>query len=238
MGYTRRQIINASLEEIGLDPINFDITSSEYQRCLRRLDSLISKWKNKNIDLGYVVSENPSEIDIDAETEIESTAWDAVYLNLAVSIAPSFGKKLFSESLKNAQNAYNILLRKGIASQSVSYPQSLPRGAGSKAFYGNKSNYFVETPQNKQEEKLKNIKETFETVSKNLKSYPYTLNYTNGNLTSIVYDLGDNSLIVKTLNYTNGVLTSIVLSGDTPNNIELTKNLNYNNGEISSIVYS
>ena len=79
---------------------------------------------------------------------------------------------------------------------------------------------------------------TFETVSKNLKSYPYTLNYTNGNLTSIVYDLGDNSLIVKTLNYTNGILTSIVLSGDTPNNIELTKNLNYNNGKISSIVYS
>jgi hypothetical protein len=28
---------------------------------------------------------------------------------------------------------------------------------------------------------------TFETVSKNLKSYPYTLNYTSGKLTSIVY---------------------------------------------------
>ena len=79
--------------------------------------------------------------------------------------------------------------------------------------------------------------ETFETVSKNLKAYPAVLNYSGGNLTSIVYTIGAGS-ITKTLNYTSGALTSIVLSGDTPSGIELTKTLNYTTGVLTSISYS
>lgn len=79
--------------------------------------------------------------------------------------------------------------------------------------------------------------ETFETVSKNLKSWGGVLNYTNGVLTSIVYTDGVDT-ITKTLNYTNTVLTSIVLSGDTPAGIDLTKTLGYTNGSLTSITYS
>jgi len=79
--------------------------------------------------------------------------------------------------------------------------------------------------------------ETFESVSKNIKSWNYSLNYTLGALTSIVYT--DNiSTITKTLNYTLGKLTSIVLSGDTPSGITLTKTLNYTGSNLSGIVYS
>lgn len=79
--------------------------------------------------------------------------------------------------------------------------------------------------------------ETFETVSKNLKAYPATFNYTNGTLTSIVYTLPSGT-ITKTLNYTSGTLTSIVLSGDTPAGIDLTKTLGYTSGDLTSITYS
>ena len=79
--------------------------------------------------------------------------------------------------------------------------------------------------------------ETFETVSKNLKTYPASLNYTLGVLTSIVYTLPVGT-ITKTLNYTLGVLTSIVLSGDTPAGIDLTKTLGYTGSELTSITYS
>ena len=79
--------------------------------------------------------------------------------------------------------------------------------------------------------------ETFESVSKNIKSWNYILNYTAGVLTSIVYT-SDASTITKTLNYTAGVLTSIVLSGDTPSGIELTKSLNYTSGTLSGVGYS
>lgn len=79
-----------------------------------------------------------------------------------------------------------------------------------------------------------NSKESFETVSKNLRSVDYTLNYTAGVLTSITYSNG----VVKTLNYAGGTLSSIVLSGATPAEITLTKNLNYTGDVLSSITYS
>lgn len=79
--------------------------------------------------------------------------------------------------------------------------------------------------------------ETFETVSKNLKAYPATLNYINGTLTSIVYTIPTGT-ITKTLNYTSGTLTSIVLSGNTPAGIDLIKSLGYTGNTLTSITYS
>ena len=80
--------------------------------------------------------------------------------------------------------------------------------------------------------------ETFETVSKNLKSYPATLNYSGSALSNIVYSLGMTT-ITKTFNYNiGGDLTSIVLSGDTPTGISLTKTLGYTSGNLTSITYT
>jgi len=81
------------------------------------------------------------------------------------------------------------------------------------------------------------LSEQYETVSKNLKSYPYALNYTGSDLTSIVYTLPSGT-ITKTLNYTSGVLTSIVLSGDTPSGIDLTKTLSYTGTDLTGVAYS
>lgn len=75
---------------------------------------------------------------------------------------------------------------------------------------------------------------TFETVSANLDASGATLNYTSGNITSIVYANG----ITKTFNYTGGDITSIVLSGSTPAGIDLTKTLTYTSGDVTAIIYS
>lgn len=83
----------------------------------------------------------------------------------------------------------------------------------------------------------KSIPEYYETVSKNLKSWDATFNYTAGQLTSIVYTSGLKS-ITKTFNYTGGNLTSIVLSGDTPLGILLTKTLSYTGNELTGVSYS
>lgn len=79
--------------------------------------------------------------------------------------------------------------------------------------------------------------EAFETVAKNLLSYPYALNFSGSVLNTIVYTVGAGS-ITKTFNYTNGKLTSIVLSGDTPEGIYLTKTLTYTGENLTSVTYS
>jgi hypothetical protein len=81
--------------------------------------------------------------------------------------------------------------------------------------------------------------EYFETVSKNLKSFPYDLNYTGDKLTSIVYDLGGGDDITKTLNYSAELLTTIVLTGTLPSGIgSTTKTLTYSSGKLTTITYS
>lgn len=77
-------------------------------------------------------------------------------------------------------------------------------------------------------------KQAFETVAKNLRSADVVLAYEAGELTTLTYADG----IVKTLNYTAGDLTSVVLSGATPAGIDLTKTLTYTAGELTAVAYS
>ena len=79
------------------------------------------------------------------------------------------------------------------------------------------------------------IESSFETVSSNLSNYDNTLNYNgSGDITDIVYSNG----VTKTFNYTGADITSIVLSGSTPNGIELIKTLTYTNGDVTGITYT
>lgn len=76
--------------------------------------------------------------------------------------------------------------------------------------------------------------ETFESVSKNIKSWDANFSYAGSTLASISYVNGSQN-IVKSFSYSLGKLTQIVLSGDTPNTIELTKSIAYSGLSISSI---
>lgn len=80
--------------------------------------------------------------------------------------------------------------------------------------------------------------DSFETVSKNLRSYPAALTYTLGQLTSIVYDLGGGDSITKTFGYSGGKLVTITLSGDTPSGIDLVKTFSYTGDNLTGVTYS
>lgn len=79
---------------------------------------------------------------------------------------------------------------------------------------------------------------SFETVSQNIAAKPKMLNYTLGQLLSMVFDLGAGLSITKTFGYTSGVLTTITLSGDVPGGIDLVKTLSYSSGALASVNYS
>jgi hypothetical protein len=87
---------------------------------------------------------------------------------------------------------------------------------------------------------LTNDLNKFEKVSKNIRSFPYSLSYSGGALSSITYTTSGSTSIVKTFNYTAGLLTSIVLSGNLPTELAgiTTKTLSYTAGNLTSISYS
>ncbi len=78
---------------------------------------------------------------------------------------------------------------------------------------------------------------SYETISKNLKQYPATLNYTGNRIDSIVYTT-ETGTITKTFSYSGLTLLSITLSGDTPAGIDLVKTFNYTLDKVSSYSYS
>lgn len=83
------------------------------------------------------------------------------------------------------------------------------------------------------------VENTFETVSKNLKAYPYSLGYgQSGQLSTITYTTPIGS-IIKTFNYDGGKLVSISLSGSgVPTGIRTVKTPVYSGDKIIDWLYS
>lgn len=83
-----------------------------------------------------------------------------------------------------------------------------------------------------------NAKTTFESLSKNIKSYPYALVRTGSTITSVQYTTPSTDIITKTLNYTSGKISSISITGIPLANVVYTKTLAYSGADITGASYS
>jgi len=92
MAYTKRDIVNQAFEEIGLASYVFDLQPQQLESALRRLDNMMATWNGKGIRLGYPLPSSPADSDLDQVTGVPDSALEAMATNLAVRIAPMFGK--------------------------------------------------------------------------------------------------------------------------------------------------
>ena len=90
MGYTRQDFINGALEEIGLASIAYDATADELVGAMRRLNAMMAEWNARGIRIGYPIPSGPNSGALTDETGVPDSAWEAVTLNLAIRIAPSW----------------------------------------------------------------------------------------------------------------------------------------------------
>jgi hypothetical protein len=134
MGYTRRDIIDASLAEIGYANYAFDMQAEQLEAVKRRLDAMMAEWNAKGIRIGYPLPSSPADSELSDQTSLPDSAWEAVIGNLAVRIAPMFGKQLMPETKRVAKQAYNTLLGLSALPGEMQYPGSLPLGAGNKGW--------------------------------------------------------------------------------------------------------
>lgn len=142
MSYTKKELIEMAFEEIGLANYNFDLQPEQFQSGLKRLDLMMATWNNRGIRIGYPLSSSPSTSNLNDDTQVRDTALEAIYSNLALKIAPSFGKTVSMDLKINARSTYLNLLRD---TSEINERQltKLPRGAGNKAWRYNKYNTFI-----------------------------------------------------------------------------------------------
>lgn len=129
MSWTKRQFITQAFEELGLASYVFDIQPEQLQAAVRRLDSMIASW---DIKLGYPLPGSPENSDIDDETNVPDVANMAIYQNLAIALAPTFGKVVSVETKVSAKRGLDALMAKLAIIPVQKMPQGWPMGAGHK----------------------------------------------------------------------------------------------------------
>jgi len=133
MSYTKRQLVEAAMAEIGLASYAFDLMPEQRELALRRLDSMMAEWNTRGLRLGYPVPDNPADSDIDVDSNLPDAAWEAVITNLALRMAPSYGKQVNIETKVTARHALNTILSRASMPSEMKLP-SMPSGAGNKTF--------------------------------------------------------------------------------------------------------
>jgi hypothetical protein len=134
MSWTKRQIIEQAFDEIGLASYVFDLTADQLESALRRLDSMIAMWDSKGIRLGYPLPSSPQNSDLDAQTNMPDKAVEAAFLQLAIRLAPSYGKNVSPDTKAAAKQAYEALLITFCLPAEMQIPAGYPKGAGYKPY--------------------------------------------------------------------------------------------------------
>lgn len=133
MSWTKRQFVHHALEELGIANYEFTLEEDQRQFALRKLDAMLATWNAKGIRLGYPLHGSPEDATLEEETGVPDAATEAIYTNLAIRLAPAFGKTAQAETRWAAYSGYMALISK-VAKRREIARRAMPAGAGNKGW--------------------------------------------------------------------------------------------------------
>lgn len=140
MGYSKRQFVTAALEEIGLAEYTFDMAPEQLQSAVRRLDSMMADWNGRGIRLGYPIPGSPEDSELETPSNVPDSANECIITNLAVRLAPQYGKQVSMQTMAAASMAFQNLAAKTVEDIEMQCPSTMPIGAGNKSL-GNRARF-------------------------------------------------------------------------------------------------
>ena len=118
--------------ELGLPSYVYDLTPEQWYSALGRLDLMMSEWEARGISVGYPLPMAPEDSALDQDGQCPDAAHAAIVLNLAIRLAPGYGKSIPIELARSAKGALDVL-RAWVITPGVTEPDgSVPAGAGYK----------------------------------------------------------------------------------------------------------
>lgn len=130
MGWKKRDFVTQAFDTIGIAGYVYDLETEHLNNALRQLDSMMAMWSSKGIKTGYQISASADGSALDDETQVSAEANEAVYQNLALRIAPGFGKQISPGLQIMAKQSYDALLIKAAMPKQQQFPGNMPMGAG------------------------------------------------------------------------------------------------------------
>lgn len=106
--WTKLDVIRQAFAEVGLASQDFDLAPEDLQSALRQLDAMLATWGGAlGVRISY--SGGDGKGDISASSEVPDWAYEALYLNLAMRIASSFGRSPMPGTILNAKLALDAV---------------------------------------------------------------------------------------------------------------------------------
>lgn len=144
MGWTKKEYILEAFDVLGLSSYSYDLSQEQLQSALRKLDNMIIGWNSNGIRIAWAIFSTPTENNINLQTSAPDIANEAICYNLAIRLAPSFGKSLSPEILTIANDAYtNLVTQVSSFPKERDLPSSLPLGAGNKTWRTGQNAFIV-----------------------------------------------------------------------------------------------
>lgn len=145
MSWTKRQYVLQAFRKAGLAAYVFNLTPDQFQSALVDLDSMMATWNSRGIRIGYPLPSSQASSDLGDETNVPDSANEAIYTNLAIKLAPDFGKVIMPDVKQTAKMSYDNLLSLANFPMEMQLPGTMPSGAGNKP-WRNTDNPFLNTP--------------------------------------------------------------------------------------------
>lgn len=132
MSYTKSELVHAALNEIGISDYDYDIGPEQTESALQSLDRMMGSWNGRGIRLGYPLPSSAKNSELEDDSNIPDSAWEATVTNLALRLAPSYGKTVSIDTRIIAKSSLNTLWSIS-AKPTAMQLNTLPKGAGYKA---------------------------------------------------------------------------------------------------------
>lgn len=132
MSFNKRQLVGLAFGKIGLSGHVFDITPQEQQDAILLLDAMMAAWNGVGIRVGYNMTIDPLNADPDQDSGVSDMFTLAIILNLAILLAPDFGKQIPRSVSAPAKQHYDALLAQCMAEPVQMQPNVVPAGAGNR----------------------------------------------------------------------------------------------------------
>lgn len=147
MAWTRRNYITKAFSKLGMASYVYDLTTDQLNDAAKDLDAMIAGFNANGIRIGWPMSSDPDNIDLDVDTNSPDYAHEAIYLGLAIRISSDYGKQLSPLNAQLADSAYSNLLNQTLfKTPEMQFPNTMPKGAGSKPWRYQNGNPFVRPP--------------------------------------------------------------------------------------------
>ena len=129
MNLAKIDIITAAFTEIGLVGYAADATPDELTAASTQLDRMIGKWAGDGLPVRFTTGSTS----LTAKITIPEWAAEAIVLNLAIRMAPSFGRTAMPATKADAAQALETVRKRSVIMQPMPIDnQVAPAGAGNR----------------------------------------------------------------------------------------------------------